>query len=261
MIGVMAFGLVGATLTVAGIFLMAVRWRGRTGFPYCFSAFVLYSLLYVATFEHALVNAEIGPEIGTGTLLTLLFLGQALVTATGVSIFVLLLFGTYLALLGPLEFPGKRLNSYASCALFCFIVAIVINPIQAVRKNEDPASRSIYLTAMTAPSPESIEAAGREAKRTLDALREIGALTRIDATETMLIHHVRGQFLDLPNAVVKEYMRAALFHYIHFEGGTVKAVVLRVTDSDREIALLEPNGRFRRDRAVAPQIGSLPPAR
>lgn len=259
MIAVMNLGLIGAAATVAGVYLLAVRWRNRSGLPYCFSAFVFYTLVYLATFEHGLINSEIDPEIAGSLLLVLLVVGQALVTAVGIAILTLLLFGGYLALLGPLEFPVKRTKAYAGCAFFCFLFAVVLNPVTAVRKNEEAARQSVYARALQNPTPDAVAAAGTEAKRTLEALREIGALTRIDATDTVLVHHVRGQFLDLPNEVVEEYMRAALFHHVHIEGGRPKPVVLRVAGSGREIATLEPNGRFHRSRASAAQLSSLPP--
>jgi hypothetical protein len=259
MIAVVVLGLIGSTLTVAGVYLLAVRWRNRSGLPNCLSAFVFYGLVYLATFEHGLINADIDPGLAGTALMVVLIVGQALVTALGVGILTLLLFGGYLALMGPLEFPVNRTKAYAGAALFVFLFAVLLNPIHAVRKNEDALHQSVYARALADPSPETVATAGREAKRTLDALREIGVLIRIEATDTALIHHVRGQFLDLPNDVVEEYMRAALFHHIHFDGGRPKPVVLRVDDSGREIAILQPNGRFQRSRATATQLGSLPP--
>lgn len=257
MIGVILLGLLGLAGSIGGIYLIAFRWRGRNPIPYCISAAALFSLLYVATFEHALINAGFDGDAVSGSLLSLLLIGQALVTAIGVAVFVLTVFAAYLAMMGPLEFPAKRVNSYAGCAIFCFVVSILFNPINAVRKNE-PATPSIYIAAMTDPTPERIEAARAAAVQTLNKLRAIGALTKIEVDETTLTHHVRGQFLDLPNDVVKEYMRAALFHHVHVEGKKPKRVVLRVSDSAREIAQLDPDGRFRRHRATARQIGSLP---
>lgn len=257
MIGVILLGLLGVAACVGGVYLIACRWRGRNPVPYCLSAVALFSLLYIATFEHALINAGIDVDATPETVLSLLLIGQALVTSIGVAVCVLVVFGAYLAMMGPLEFPAKRINSYAGCAIFCFVISILINPIDAVRKNE-PANPSIYAAAMTRPTPERVRTATAEAERTLSQLRAIGALIRIEAGKTELVHHVRGQFLDLPNDVVKEYMRAALFHHIHVEGGTAKRVVLRVSDSAREIAQLDTDGRFRRNRAGAHQLGSLP---
>lgn len=257
MIVILGLGLLGAGSVVAGVYLMAVRWRNRTGVPYCLSACVFFFLVYIATFKHSLLNSPVDADLAASSLLTVQIVGQAVVTALGVAIFTLLIFAGYLAMMGPLEFPPKRMKAYAGSAVFCVLFAIILDPSAAVRKQDDPAARSIYVTALTMPSPESIAVAEREAKRTLDALREIGALTRVDAGETKLVHHVRGQFLDLPNSVVKEYMWAALFHHIHFEGGKIKPVILRVAGSDREIAQLDVDGRFHRNRAVARQVGQL----
>lgn len=256
MIGVILLGLLGVAGSIGGVYLIAYRWRGRDPIPYCISAAALFSLLYIATFEHALINAGFDTDAVSGSLLSLLLIGQALVTSIGVAIFVLSLFGAYLAMMGPLEFPAKRVNSYAGCAIFCFVVSILFNPINAVRKHE-PANPSIYMAAMDMPTPERLKAAREAAERTLNQLRAIGVLTKIEADGTKLVHHVRGQFLDLPNDVVKEYMRAALFYHVHVEGKKPKPVVLRVFDSAREIAQLDTDGRFRRNRASARQLGSL----
>lgn len=257
MIAVVGVGFIGAALAVVGVFLLAVRWRNRTAVPYCLSIFVFYSLLYIATFKQGLVNAGINPDIGDGVLLTVQFVGQALVTALGVSVFALLLFAAYLGLMGRAEFPVKRTTAYTGCALFCVVFTVFLNPTNAVRQDNDPADTSIYVRAMTSPSPASIAAAKRKAQRTLAELRQIGALARVEANENLLVHHVRGQFLDLPNEVVEEYLRAALFHHIHFDGGTVKPVLLRVADSERDIALLDEKGRFRRNRTFAAQLGQI----
>lgn len=258
MIAVIGLGLLGAAVAVTGVFLLAVRWRNRTALPYCISIFVFYALLYIATFKQGLVNTEVDPEIGHGALLTVLFTGQAFVTALGVAAFALLLFAGYLGLMGRAEFPVKRTTAYTGCAFFCVVFTVFLNPTNAVRENTDPAGTSIYVRAMTSPSPGSIAAAKSKAQRTLAELRQIGVLARVDATDKLLVHHVRGQFLDLPNDVVEEYLRAALFHHIHFDGGTAKPVLLRVADSNRSIALLDEKGRFRRNRAVAAQLGQVP---
>ena len=245
-IAVIGLGLLGVTLCLAGIYLMAVRWRKRTAIPYCLSAFVFYALVYIATFQNGLMNAEISPEVAAGRLLTVLIVGQALVTAVGVAIFTLLIFGAYLTLLGELEYPIKRAKAYAGGAIFCIAFAAFLNPITAARQADSLSGRSIYQRALANGSPELVEAASQQAKRTLDALREIGVLTEIDVTKTAIIHHVKGQFIDLPSRVVADYMRAALLHYVHCEGGSPKRVILRETGSNREIAQLEPNGVFRR---------------
>ena len=259
MIAVVGLGLLGAALCLAGIWLMAVRWRKRTAFPYCLSAFVFYALIFIATLQNSLMNSEISPEVAAGRLFTVLIVGQALVTAVGVALFTLLVFGAYLTLLGELEYPIKRTKAYAGCAVFCCAFSIFLNPIHAAHESSSLSARSLYQRALAQGSPELVETASREAERTLEALREIGVVTEIDVTKTEIIHHVKGQFIDLPSTVVADYMRAALLHYIHAEGGSPKRVVLRETGSNREIAQLDPNGVFRRAAAEALPQGEEPP--
>lgn len=254
-----AFGLVGAALSVAGVYLLALRWRKRRPLPYCLSAFVLFGFVYIATFQHGVLNSELGPGATADWLLTTLIAGQAAVTSVGVAAFTLLTFGAYLFVMGELDYPVSRIKSYAGCAVFCFFFSMFFNPIGAARDDGSRASASLYQTALTSGSPEIRESARREAERTLSALREIGALAGVDATDAAVIHHVKGQFIDLPNAIVEEYMRAALVHHVLVEGGVPKRVILREAGSDRQIALREPNGTFRRNGAPPPAVQDRPP--
>lgn len=257
LLGVLALGTVGAALSAAGAYFLA-SWKKRARAPYALSAFVFYALVFIATFTHSVVNSSIAPD-AAHWLFTVLILGQAAVTMVGVAIFTLLIFGAYLLFLGELDFPVSRVKSYLGCAFFCFTFAVFFNPSAAVRHSDRLAAPSLYQAALAGGGPEVVAAARREAARTLESLRAIGALTQIDVTATALIHHVKGQFIDLPNAVVEEYMRAALIHHIYDEGGKLKPVVLREAGSDREIARRETNGRFRRHAAVALPQGELPP--
>lgn len=260
MIAVLAFGLLGAILAVGGAYFLAARWRKRPAVPYCLSAFVFYALVSIATFQYGVLNSELGPEVASGWLLTVLILGQAAVTSVGVAIFAMLVFGGYLFLMGEPDYPVSRVKAYAGCAIFCLFFSLFLNPIEAARENGSATEKSLYQAALTNGSPEIADAARRESERTLAALRAIGALTRIEVTDTALIHHVKGQFIDLPKAEVEEYMRAALVHYILVEGGNPKRVVLQEIGSGRQIALREPNGVFRR-RLVAPVVAAadIPP--
>ena len=252
MIAVLAFGLAGAASAVTGVYFLAVRWRKRAPAPYCLSAFVFHILVFIATFRHGVLNSDLGPGAAEAWMLTTMIVGQAAVTAIGVALFTLVVFGAYLLLLGELDYPVGRTKSYAGCAFFCFLFSMFLNPIGAARDNGGPYGRSLYQAALDNASPETVEAARREAERTLAALREIGALTGIDDTETALVHHVKGQFIDLPNAVVEEYMRAALVHYVLIEGGHAKRVVLREAGSNRQIAQRDPNGAFKRPTVAVP---------
>lgn len=252
MIAVVLLGLAGAAAAVAGTYFLAARWRKRAPLPYCLSVFVFHSLVFIATFEHGVMNSDLGPGAAAGWMVTVLVLGQAAVTAIGVAIFALLVFGGYLFLMGERDYPVSRLRSYAGCTFFCFLFSMCLNPIDAVRESDSLSGGSLYQAALDNASPEVVEAARREAERTLAALREIGALTAIDDTEAAVVHHVKGQFIDLPNAVVEEYMRAALVHHVLVQGGRAKPVILREVGSNRQIAQRAPNGAFRRPTAAEP---------
>jgi hypothetical protein len=258
MIAVLAFGLVGAALAVTGVYFLTARWRKRAPLPYCLSAFVFHSLVFIAAFQYGVLNSDLGPGSTAGWLLTALILAQAAVTAVGVAAFTLLTFSGYLFLMGELDYPVGRVKSYAGCAFFCFLFSVFLNPIGAAREDRGPDGQSLYQAALDNASPEVVEAARREAERTLAALREIGALTSIDDTGNSVVHHVKGQFIDLPNAVVEEYMRAALVHHVLVEGRSAKPVILREIGSNRQIAQREPNGTFRRPTTAATAAGEAP---
>ena len=49
-------GLIGAAVIVGVIYFIAVRWKRRSGIPYCLSACMFYGLLYVATFQYGILN-------------------------------------------------------------------------------------------------------------------------------------------------------------------------------------------------------------
>ncbi len=251
MFAVLGLGLLGAALAVVGAYVLAWRWRKRSPGPYCLSAFVFHGLTFIATFQYGVLNSDPDATAAGGWVLTLLILGQAAVTAIGVAAFTLLVFGAYLVLMGELDYPVRRTKSYAGCAVFCLAFSMYLNPIQAAREGGSAADRSLYQAALENASPEVVEAARREAERTIAALREIGALAAIDDTEAAVVHHVKGQFIDLPKAVVEEYMRAALVHHMLVLGRPAKPVILREIGSNRQIAQREPDGRFRRPLAPA----------
>jgi hypothetical protein len=165
LIAVLAFGALGAGAAAAGVFYLAASWKKRAGFAYGLSAFVFYGLVYIATFQHGLMNSEIGAEAAVW-MLTVMLLCQALVTSVGVGVFTLLVFGAWLTLLGELDFPVNRIKSYTGCAVFCFVFSAFLNPIGAARQTDDPSARSIYEAALSGRTPKAVEAARREAART-----------------------------------------------------------------------------------------------
>lgn len=235
-----AIGLMGGILMTAALYVTAARWKRRSGFAYCLPAFLIYGLLYIATFRHSVVNADAGPAGIPDYAVTALLLGQAAVSALGVAIAVLLVFGLYLALLPRLDRPVNRIRAYGSCAILCLVVAVLFNPNAAVRKLEAPA-------APIAADPNTIDATMlARAKETLEKLLELGVITRIETDETAITHYVSEPFIALPDDVVEEYAQAAFIHHIHNDSGNPKPVVLRDTVSGRRIAVRDQDGTFQR---------------
>ena len=246
LVPVLGIGIVGAILTLSVVYVAAVRWKRRSGFAYGLSCQLVYSLLFLATFQHSILNAEPRPidlEFGAAVLLVL---GQAAFSAIGVAGFTVVIFGTYLALLPRLDRPVDSVKSQAGCAVFCILAAAFFNPGAAVKKLADDPSTSIYAAGLAAVESERTVAAIKQATETLEKLLALGVVTRIETTDQAVTHFVTASFLDLPNDVVEEYARAALVHHIHKESGTPKPVVLRETGTGRQIAIREQDGRFRR---------------
>lgn len=241
-IAAIAIGLVGGILMTAALYVAAAHWKRRCGFAYCMPAFLIYVLLFVATYRHSVVNADTGPGGISDYAVTALLLGQAAISAFGVAIAVLAVFGTYLAMLPKLDRPVNRVRAYGSCAIMCMIIAVLFNPNGAVRKLEAPAT-----VAIVAADSKSTDAAMlARAKQTLEKLRELGVITRIEADETSITHYVSEHFIALPDDVVEEYARAAFVHHFHSDLGGAKPVVLRETTSGRRIAIRDQEGNFQR---------------
>jgi hypothetical protein len=239
-IAAIAIGLMGGILMTAALYVVAVRWKRRSGFAYCLPAFLIYVLMFVATYRHSVVNADAGPGGIPDYAVTALLLGQAAISSLGVAIAVLAGFGMYLALLPRLDRPVNRVRAYGSCAIMCMVVAVLFNPNGAVRKLEAPA-------AVVAADPNTIDAAMlARAKETLEKLLELGVITRIETDETAITHYVSEPFIALPDDVVEEYARAAFVHHIHHDSGSPKPVVLRDTTSGRRIAVRDQDGNFQR---------------
>ncbi len=241
-IATIAIGLMVGLLMTAVLYVTVVRWKRRSGFAFCLPAFLLYVLLFVATFRHSVVNADPGAGEISDYAVTLLLLGQAAISAFGVAIAILAVFGLYLAVLPRLDRPVNRVRAYASCAIVCLIVAVLFNPNDAVRKLEPAMAAGVV--AATANTADAAMLA--KAKDTLKKLRELGVVTRIETDDTAVTHYVSEPFITLPDDVVEEYARAAYVHHIHTDSGKPKSVILRETASGRRIAVRDQDGTFRR---------------
>lgn len=241
-IAAIAIGLMGGILMTAALYWAAAHWKRRSGFAFCLPAFLIYVLLFVATYRHSVVNADAGPDGIPDYAMTALLLGQAAISAFGVAIAVLAVFGLYLAMLPRLDRPVNRVRAYGSCAITCMVIAVLFNPNGAVRKLEAPAA-----AAIVAVDQNDIDDAMRaKAKETLEKLRELGVITRVETDETSITHYVSEHFIALPDDVVEEYARAAFVHHVHTDSGGPRPVVLRESTSGRRIAIRDQDGKFQR---------------
>lgn len=237
-----AIGLLGGVLMTAAVYVAAVHWKRRAGLAYCLPAFLIYVLLFVATYRHSVVNADTGLQEIPEYAVTALLLGQAAISAFGVAVAVLAVFGLYLSMLPRLDRPVNRVRAYGSCAIVCMVIAVLFNPNGAVRKLETPAAAAII-----AVDPDKVDDAIHvKAKETVAKLRELGVITRIETDETAITHYVSEHFLALTDDVVEEYARAAFVHHIHYDSGSAKSVILRESNSGRRIAIRDKDGTFQR---------------
>lgn len=237
-----AIGLLGGVLTTAALYVAAVHWKRRSGLAYCLPAFLIYVLLFVATYRHSVVNADTGPVEISDYAITALHLGQAALSALGVAVAVLAVFCLYLSVLPRLDRPVNRVRAYGGCAIVCMVISVLFNPNGAVRKLETPAA-----AAIVAVDPDRADAAmRRKAKDTLEKLRKLGVVTRVETDDTAITHYVTPHFVELPDDVIEEYARAVFVDHTRNESGSAKPVILRETASGRRIAIRDRDGRFQR---------------
>lgn len=243
-IPVIVSGIVGAGLVVAVVYVVAARWKRRSGIAYCLSAVLFFTLLYLATFQYSILNIDTrGKSIPADTV-WLLVLGQSAITAFGVAVFTMLLFGGFLALRPRLDGPVNLAKSFAGCALFCLAVSVFFDPMGAAEKRGKPAV--ISSANLVAANARITEAAKSHAKTMLDKLLKQGVVERIVKGDTVLTHYMSAKVRKFPDHAVEEYARAALVYHIYFDGGRAKRVVLKDSKTGRRLAVREPDGRFKR---------------
>ena len=84
---------VGAVLSVGITWFVAARWKNRCGISYAIAAFVFYAVFFIAAFEYGILDAiRMGKTVPSDTVDTLL-LGHGAITALGVTVLTLLVFG------------------------------------------------------------------------------------------------------------------------------------------------------------------------
>jgi hypothetical protein len=239
-------GSIGALLTVAAVYCLAGRWKSRSGLAYGLSAFLLYGLLFLATFQRSVVNADIRGQQFPESALTFLIIGQGAVSALGVGLFTLLLFGLYLAVQAPLDRPVNKLKAYTGCALFCVFLAVFFDPLGTASRVNATNGVAIQKAGLVPGTVEPTDVEKAKAKAMLEELLALGVVDRIESDTTAVTHYVTEAFQELSDEVVESYTRAALVHHLYVRGGMELSVVIRDNRSGRQIAVREPSGRFHR---------------
>ena len=246
LIPVIVIGSIGALLTVGAVCWAAGRWKKRSGVAYGLSAFLLYGMLFLSTFQRSVVNANIRENEIPETAVTVLLVGQGVVTALGVSVFTLLLFGLILAIQAPLDRPVNRLKAYTGCALFCVLVSVFFDPLGTANRLNAASGAPAPIAAPVPSTVEPTDAQKAEAKAMLDKLLALGVVARIHADEASVTHFVTRDFQDLSDADMEIYSRAALIHHLYIDDGSALRVLIRDHRSGRRVAVRESDGRFKR---------------
>ena len=238
-------GLIGAAVIVGVIYFIAVRWKRRSGIPYCLSACMFYGLLYVATFQYGILNLDLAGRGFPADSVWIVVLGQSAITAFGVTLFTLILFGGFIAMRSRPDRPVNHVKAFAGCALFCLAVGALFNPIDAAKKRDKPPI--VSAAALVNANSRIAELAKQQAKDTLDGLLKRGIVQRIENGKYNVTHFVGARFRKLPDAAIESYAKAALAYHLYFNAGRSKPVVFRDGKNGRRIAVRYQDGRFKRD--------------
>ena len=238
-------GLIGAAILVGAIYFLAVLWKRRSGVPYCFSACLFYGLLYLATFQYGILNLDLPGRGFPADSVWIVVLGQSAITAFGVTLFTLILFGGYIALRSRPDRPVNHVKAFAGCALFCLAVGAFFNPIDAAKKRD--RTPIVSAAALMTATARSTELARQQAGETLNGLLERGIIERIENGKYNVTHFVDARFRNYPDPAIENYAKVALAYHLYFNAGRSKPVVFRDSRNGRRIAVRYPDGRFKRD--------------
>jgi hypothetical protein len=238
-------GLIGAAVIVGAIYFMAVRWKRRSGIPYCLSACLFYGLLYLATFQHSILNLDIAGRKFPADSVWIVVLGQSAITAFGAALFTLLLFGGFIAVRARPDRPVNQVKAFAGCALFCLALGALFNPMDAAKKRDRPPV--ISAAALVTANSRMADLAKQQSRDVLDELLKSGVVERIENGKYNVTHFVGARFHKFPDAAIEGYAKAALAYHLYFNAGRSKPVVFRDSKSGRRIAVRYPDGRFQRD--------------
>jgi len=245
-------GAMGAVLAVGLIYLIAAHWKGRCGISYGVAALVFYTVFYVAAFEYGLLNAVLQGKAVSADMIDVLVLGHSAITAAGVAIFTLLVFGLFVGLRAPLEGSGNPMRAYTGCAAFCAIVVMVLNPYGAVERLRQVSPGPIRMAAL-APTA---KLQGKPSwftdspfARTQLIFPVPGFVRRVEIKAAGVTHFVSGDIRRLTGLSPEAYARMVLAHRLYFDNGKPGPVTIRNAETGHLIAVRQPDGRFRQQIA------------
>lgn len=243
-------GTAGAALAVGVTYLIAARWKRRCGVSYCVSAFVFYAVFYTAALEYGILEAiRLGKSV-PADMRDVLLLGHSAITAAGVAIFTLLVFGLFVGLRAPAQDNRDPMRAYCGCAAFCLIIVAFLNPVGVVARihglSTAPLRMAAFVPAREAPGTgESARPAKQRADRTPEPFPAPGLVRRVEIRDGRIIHYVSGKFRTRAGVSFETYARMVLAHRLYFDNGRPGAVVIRSARTGRHVATRHPDGRFR----------------
>jgi hypothetical protein len=249
-------GMAGAALTIGVTYLIAARWKHRCGMSYCIAASVFYAIFFIAAFEYGILEAIRTGRSVPGDMLDLLILGHAAITAIGVTIFTLLVFGLFVGLRPPLEGNTNPLRKWTGCAAFCLIIVVFLNPIGAVDRLRAVPSVSDHPANLASAAGASGKAARAAKPRGFGlpaVFPEPGFVQRVKINGGRITHYVSGDVEKRTFGALEAYARKALAHRLYFDNGKPGPIVIRSAKTGRHIATRHPNGRFLRQIASRKQ--------
>lgn len=252
--------MVGAALSVGITWFVASRWKNRCGVSYAIAAFVFYAVFFIAAFQYGILDAiRMGKTVPSDTVDTLL-LGHGGITALGVTVLTLLVFGLFVGLRPPLEGNQDPMRAYTGCAAFCLILTALLNPVGAVERLRSESDVPLRMT-FTAPMPQRAEEIIRKPGRRafvvgVEPAQDTawkgplvfpppGLVRRVQIRGNRITHFISAKVRKRIDLDMEDYARMALAQRLYFDGGKPGPVVLRDAATRSLLATRHPNGGFR----------------
>jgi len=250
----------GVALSVGITWFVASQWKNRCGISYAIAAAAFYVVFFTAAFEYGILDAiRLGKTVPSDMVDTLL-LGHAAITAFGVTVLTLLVFGLFVGLRPPLEGSRDQMRAYTGCAAFCLILTSLLNPVGAVERLRSSPDGPLRM-AFTAPMPQRADPVERKPDRRAFVVEvesegettwkgplvfpPPGLVRRVQVRGSRITHFIVGEVGKRIGLDMEDYARIALAQRLYFDGGKPGPVVLRDAATRNLLATRHPSGGFR----------------